>query len=89
MNRQRHHVFVTLRDGKASIQSLNDKDFEAMRRSMIDEGFNNLQAEWYESGAFERPNQIVTFVYWEYPDKAPEYNQLKVWGSEAARSQRV
>ena len=88
MDRTVRYVFVTWREHKASIQSLNGKDFEAMRRGMIDEGFSNLQVEWYERGSLRLPDRIVTFVYWEDPDTAPEYSQVKAWGSEVARSHR-
>jgi hypothetical protein len=81
MERKIQYVFVTWRERKASIQSLNDKDFEAMRRGMIDEGFSNLQVEWYESGNLRLPDR-------EDPDTAPEYSQVKEWGSEVARSHR-
>ena len=88
MNRTIHYVFVTWRECKASAQSLNDTDFEAMRRGMIDEGFSNLQAEWYETGNLRLPDRIVLFVYWEDPDTAPEYSQVKEWGSAVAQSYR-
>ncbi len=88
MDRKTQYVFVEWRESKASIQSLNDEDFEVMRRRMVDEGFRNLQVEWYETGNLRLPNRIVTFVYWEDPDIAPEYSQVREWGSEVARSHR-
>jgi hypothetical protein len=88
MDRTTQYVFVTWREREASIQCLNEKDFEAMRRAMIDEGFRNLQSEWYEPGNLRLPDRIVVFVYWEDPDTAPEYIHVKEWGSEVAGSNR-
>jgi hypothetical protein len=86
MDRITYHIMISWRDGEALVQSLSEKDFEAMRRRMIDEGFSNLQCEWYESGSQDLPDRIVVFVYWEEPDNPPEYSQVQGWGREAASS---
>ena len=89
MERITHYILVTWREDEASIQSLNKNDFEAMRRGMIDEGFSNLQIEWYEPGSLQLPDRILVFVYWEDPDTAPDYDQVKTWGSETVESHRT
>lgn len=89
MNRNTYHIIVTWREGDSSIQSLNKDDFESMRRGMIDGGFNNLQIEWYESGNLHLPDRVLVFVYWENPDTAPDYEQVRKWGREMAESHRV
>ena len=89
MDRITYYIVVTWREGESSIQSLDKNEFEAMRRGMIDEGFSNLQVEWYESGNLQLPDRILVFVYWEDPDSAPEYDQVRKWGSETAKSHRT
>jgi hypothetical protein len=86
MEREIYYIVVTWREGESSIDSLNKDEFEIMRRNMIDDGFDNLQIEWYESGILPLPDRILVFVYWEDPDIAPEYKQVRKWGVEVAKS---
>ncbi len=89
MARVTYYIFITWRDGKATIQLLNKDDFEAMKSGMINGGFSNLQTEWYESGPLSLPDRILIFVYWEDPDTAPGCDQVRTWGSEAAKSHGI
>ncbi len=90
MNRITYCIFVTWREGEASIiQSLNEDDFEAMRRGMIDEGFSNLLTEWYEPGSMQLPDRILVFVYWEAPDSAPDYDLVRKWGNKMIKQNDV
>lgn len=82
MSRISHHIVVTWRESEATIQSLEKPEFDAMSRAMIDDGFCNLLVEWYESRGAELPDKISVFVYWEAPDTAPDYAQVRRWGSE-------
>jgi len=86
MERNECHIVVTWREEESSSQALTENDFEIMRRNMIDDGFDNLQIEWYEIGNLSLPDRIVVFVYWEYPDTAPSYEQVRSWGSEIVAS---
>ena len=56
-----------------------------MRQNMIDDGFDNLQTEWYQKGKAQLPDLLLVFVYWEDPDTAPEYQQIHKWGSESVK----
>jgi hypothetical protein len=87
MNRNEYYIVVAWREGDASLQALNQNDFGIMRRNMIDDGFDNLQVEWYETGKLALPDRIVVFVYWEEPDTAPDYEQVRNWGIEIVSSQ--
>ncbi len=86
MERKIYYIVATWREGESSIDLLSKEDFEIMRRNMIDDGFDNLQIEWYESGSLALPDRFSVFVYWEAPDIAPEYKEVRKWGLEAAKS---
>ncbi|MFD2232147.1 hypothetical protein [Alkalimarinus sediminis] len=89
MERITYNIVVTWREGEASFQSLDQNDFEIMRCNMIDSGFENLHVEWYALGDLPLPDKIMVFVYWEKPDVAPEYEQVRKWGKEVIESQRT
>ena len=82
MNRTIHHILVAWREGEAKVSSEQSERFAAARQFFIDQGFRNLQTEWYASGAAELPDLIRLFAYWEDPDTSPSYEQLRTWGSE-------
>jgi len=84
-----HYIFITWREGRSTIESLDKSDFDAMRRGMIDEGFHNIHIEWYEPGDSDLPDHVLVFAYWEDPDSAPDYGQLQIMGSEAVISNRA
>lgn len=86
MERNEYHIVVAWREKESSFQALEKSDFEIMRRNMIDDGFDNLQVEWYENGNLSLPDRIVVFVYWEDPDTAPGYEQVRNWGLEIVAS---
>lgn len=88
MNRKNFYIAVTWREGESSIQCLESEDFETFRRNMIDDGFENQQVEWYEPGQNTLPDRVIVFVYWEYPDLAPSYDQVRKWGFQAAKDNR-
>ena len=86
MPQNTHRIFIALRDGSPDVQLLEASDFVAMSQGMIAEGFNNLHSEWFKSfGGPLASDHIITFVYWESPDSAPDYEQILKWGNDAAR----
>jgi hypothetical protein len=85
MERTTYSVIVSWREGRATVQSLNADLFARVRQSWIDEGYGNLQTEWYERNP-EKPvvlDCFRVFAYWEDPDEAPSIDQLRAWGLEA------
>lgn len=87
MDRNEYRIVVAWREGESSPRLLDKNDFELMSRNMIDDGFDNLQVEFYEAGNLKLPDRIVVFVYWEDPDIAPGYEQVRKWGLDFVASQ--
>jgi hypothetical protein len=83
MNRENYYVAITWREDEASSEVLESSDFEGFKRSMIDEGFENIQTEWYEKGSNQLPDRYIVFIYWEYPDTAPAFKNIKKWALRA------
>jgi len=79
MNRENYYIAITWRENEASCEILESTDHEGFKRSMIDEGFSNLQTEWYEPGQNQLPDRYIVFIYWEYPDTAPDFENIKSW----------
>lgn len=86
VNRTTRHILVAWREGEAKVSYEDSERFASARQFFIDQGFMNLQAEWYVRGAGKLPDLIRLFVYWEDPDTAPSYEQLRTWGTAAASS---
>lgn len=82
MNRTTYYIVVAWREGEADVSSVESERFAAARQFFIDQGFSNLQTEWYALGAAELPDLFRLFVYWEDPDPSPSYEQLRTWGRE-------
>ena len=79
-----YSVIVTWREGEAELFSLTEERFAAVRQSWIDEGYFNLQTEWYERREGSLPDRFRVFVYWEdAADVAPSLEQLHAWGLQA------
>lgn len=87
MNRTTYHILVAWREGEANVSSEESERFGSARQFFIDQGFMNLQAEWYAPGAGKLPDLIRLFVYWEDPDTSPSYEQLRTWGNESVARQ--
>lgn len=85
MERTTHWIVVAWREGEAEVRVVDADRFASKRRFFIDQGFMNLQAEWYEAGAAELPDLVRVFAYWEdpEPDLSPSYEQLRAWGRDA------
>jgi hypothetical protein len=87
VDRTTYSVIVSWREGRAQICSLGETRFAAARQAWVDEGYQNLQTEWYvaqpdKPGA---PDLFRVFAYWEGPDDAPSIEQLRRWGREAVQ----
>ena len=79
MNIKNYYIAITWRETEASCEILENTAYEDFKRSMIDEGFSNLQTEWYEPGKNQLPDRYVAFIYWEYPNTAPAFENIKSW----------
>jgi hypothetical protein len=83
VNPTTYHILVAWREGEAEMSSEQPERFGAARQFFIDQGFMNLQTEWYSPGAAQLPDLIRLFVYWEDPDASPSYEQLRTWGNDS------
>ena len=73
MNKHRtYSVIVTWREGKAEVFSLGEERFTLVRQNWIDDGYHNVQTEWYEARSESKglPDRFRVFVDWEPPDPA-------------------
>jgi|GEM_PF-4234118 len=87
VSRTTNHILVAWREGEAAVSSEDSEGFASARQFFIDQGFMNLQTEWYARGAAALPDLIRLFVYWEEPDTSPSYEQLRTWGNESVARQ--
>ncbi len=85
MEKTTYSVVVTWREGKAQIYLLSDQRFDLVRQSWIDEGYFNLQTEWYERSPDKLGSvaRYRVFAYWEGVDESPSRDQLQAWGRRA------
>jgi len=84
MGRTTYSVIVSWREREAQVYSLSAERFDLVRQSWIDEGYLNLQTEWYElsPGNPASTDRFRVFVYWE-DSEPPTIDQLRAWGRQA------
>lgn len=84
MGRTTYSVIVTWREGEAQVYSLGVERFDQVRQCWIDEGYDNLQTEWYERKpeSTAAPDRFRVFAYWE-DGEPPTIDQLRAWGMQA------